>query len=93
MCLYNRMPHKDEKDLRLYQDKFYEANKAKILAYKKDRYKTRDSLIVENAKLQQQIRELNDQLLVATENKRHFKPKSDIIDLDIARGNFKLEFE
>lgn len=87
------MPHKDEKDLRLYQDKFYEANKAKILKYKKDNYRTRDSLIVENIKLQQQLSELNNQLLVATEGKRYFKPKSDIIDLDIARGNFKLEFD
>jgi hypothetical protein len=87
------MPHANEKDLRLYQDKFYEANKAKILKYKKDNYKTRDSLIVENIKLQQQIKELNDQLLVITQNKRFFKPQSEIIDLDIAHGNFKIEFE
>jgi predicted RNase H-like nuclease len=87
------MPHKDEKDLRLYQDKFYEANKAKILKYKKEKYRTRDSLIVENLKLQEQIRELNSQLLVVTENKRYFKPKSEIIDMDIVSGNFSLSFE
>lgn len=86
------MPHTDPVDNKLYQDLYYRENKKKILEYKQNKYITREALILENIKLNEQINDLNARLLTAIENKRYFKPKSEVENLEINTGSFTIDF-
>ena len=76
-----------------YYKDFYAKHREKILEYKRTKYKTRDNLIMENIRLQNQIDDLNKRLLTAVENRRYLKPVSEIVDIQINSGNFVVDFE
>ena len=87
------MPYKNSADKKLADSSAYQRKKEAILKRKKEQYKTREALILENIKLTAQIDDLNAKLLTAVEGKRYIKPKSEIVDVEINPGIYTVHFE
>ena len=87
------MPYVDPANKKLHDVNSYQHKKADILKRKRENYKTRDALILENIQLTAQIDDLNAKLLTAIEGKRYIKPPSNIVDVEINTGNYTVSFE
>lgn len=87
------MPYRNSEKKKIADANIYQRKKEAILKKKKEQYKTREALILENIKLTAQIDDLNAKLLTAVEGKRYIKPKSDIADVEINPGNYTVHFE
>jgi len=87
------MPYVDPANKKLHDIASYQEKKSTILKRKRENYKTRDALIMENIKLTAQVDDLNAKLLTAIEGKRYIKPKSDIVDVEIVTGNYTVCFQ
>jgi len=87
------MPYTDSESYKLYQKQYYEANKDILAKQRRERYISRDDLILENIKLKDQIRELNNKLLASVENKKFVKKLEEVPEIIIQKGSFNLSFE
>ena len=87
------MPYIDSESNKLYQKQYYENNKDILAKQRRERYISRDDLILENIKLKDQIRELNNKLLASVEGKKFVKKLEEVPEIIIQKGSFNLSFE